>query len=163
MLKSKPRCSVMTAVDGARLPTRVSPAIQAEILPLRHQLNILRRATDVRRRLRTSDHVLWVWLSRIRPDCHSAMMIVKPETVFLCLLSQFAVPFGARQGFARNERTPATLHALRCRHSHGRRAASSLRATGSLTAYSYRRSNGLARKIFVPRSSMPLDPQVPGC
>ncbi len=56
-------------------------ALHAEILALRHQLNVLRRSTDARRKLRPSDRVLWVWLSRIWPDWRSALLIVKPETV----------------------------------------------------------------------------------
>ena len=56
-------------------------ALQVEILALRHQLNVLRRSTDARRKLRTSDRVLWVWLSRLWPAWRSALVIVKPETV----------------------------------------------------------------------------------
>jgi putative transposase len=56
-------------------------ALQAEILALRHQLNLLQRSTHSRRRLRTSDRILWVWLSRLWPDWRSALLIVKPETV----------------------------------------------------------------------------------
>jgi len=56
-------------------------ALQAEILALRHQLNILQRFTRVQRRLRISDRVLWVWLSQLWPDRRSALLIVKPETV----------------------------------------------------------------------------------
>lgn len=56
-------------------------ALQAEILALRHQLNVLRRSTDARRQLRTSDRILWVWLSQLWSDWRSALLIVKPETV----------------------------------------------------------------------------------
>jgi putative transposase len=56
-------------------------ALQAEILALRHQLNVLQRSTDARRKLRSSDRVLWVWLSRLWPNWRSALLIVKPETV----------------------------------------------------------------------------------
>ena len=56
-------------------------ALQAEILALRHQLNVLQRSTDARRRLRTSDRILWVWLSQLWSDWRSALLIVKPETV----------------------------------------------------------------------------------
>jgi hypothetical protein len=56
-------------------------ALQAEILALRHQLNVLRRSAGARSRLRTSDRVLWVWLSRLWSDWRSALLIVKPETV----------------------------------------------------------------------------------
>ena len=56
-------------------------ALQAEILALRHQLNVLHRSAGARRQLRTSDRVLWVWLSRLWSDWRSALLIVKPETV----------------------------------------------------------------------------------
>jgi putative transposase len=56
-------------------------ALQAEILALRHQLNVLKRSTHARRRLRISDRILWVWLSQLWPDWRSALLIVKPETV----------------------------------------------------------------------------------
>jgi len=56
-------------------------ALQAEILALRHQLNVLRRSASARSQLRTSDRVLWVWLSQLWSDWRSALVIVKPETV----------------------------------------------------------------------------------
>jgi putative transposase len=56
-------------------------ALQAEILALRHQLSVLQRSTHARRRLRLSDRILWVWLSRLWSDWRSALLIVKPETV----------------------------------------------------------------------------------
>ena len=56
-------------------------ALQAEILALRHQLNVLRRSAGARSQLRTSDRDLWVRLSRLWSDWRSALLIVKPETV----------------------------------------------------------------------------------
>jgi len=56
-------------------------ALQAEILALRHPLNILQRSSNQRRRLRASDRILWVWLSQLWSDWRSALLIVKPETV----------------------------------------------------------------------------------
>jgi len=56
-------------------------ALQAEILALRHQLNVLQRSACTRRKLRTPDRVLWVWLSQLWPDWRSALLIVKPDTV----------------------------------------------------------------------------------
>jgi len=56
-------------------------ALQAELLALRHQLNVLRRSAGARSQMRTSDRVLWVWLSQLWPDWRSALLIVKPETV----------------------------------------------------------------------------------
>ena len=56
-------------------------ALQVEIPALRHQLNVLQRSSPARKQLRTSDRVLWVWLSRLWRDWPSALLIVKPETV----------------------------------------------------------------------------------
>jgi putative transposase len=56
-------------------------ALQAEILALRHQLNVIQRSAHSRRRLRLSDRIFWVWLSRLWTDWRSALLIVKPETV----------------------------------------------------------------------------------
>ncbi len=56
-------------------------ALQAEILALRHQLQVLQRSTHAGRRLRCSELILWVWLSRLWPDWRSALLIVKLETV----------------------------------------------------------------------------------
>jgi putative transposase len=56
-------------------------ALQAEILALRHQLNVLQRSTDARRQLRNSDRVFGVCLSQLWPNWCSALLIVKPETV----------------------------------------------------------------------------------
>ncbi len=56
-------------------------ALQAEILALRHQLNVPQRSSNARKQLRASDRVLWVWLSRLWNNWRSALLIVKPETV----------------------------------------------------------------------------------
>jgi len=56
-------------------------ALQAEILALRHQLNVPQRSAHARRVLRSSDRILWAWLSQLWPDWRSALLIVKPETV----------------------------------------------------------------------------------
>ena len=56
-------------------------ALQAEILALRHQLNVLQRSAHARRALRSSDRILWAWLLQLWPDWRSALLIVKPETV----------------------------------------------------------------------------------
>jgi len=56
-------------------------ALQAEILALRHQINILRRSAPKRPRLRISDRILWVWLSRLWSNWRSSLLIVRPETI----------------------------------------------------------------------------------
>ena len=61
---------------------RTRLVLQAEILALRHQLLVLRRAGRGRRLpLCWADHVLWVWLSQLWNDWRSALLVVKPETV----------------------------------------------------------------------------------
>ena len=55
-------------------------SLQTEILTLRHQIIVLKRSTN-RPKLRSWDRFLWVWLLRFWPDWHSALVIVKPETV----------------------------------------------------------------------------------
>jgi putative transposase len=61
---------------------RTRPALQAEILALRHQLLVLRRSNNGHRvRLRAADRLLCAWLSRLWTNWRSALSIVKPETV----------------------------------------------------------------------------------
>src|SRR5260370_34368942 len=61
---------------------RARAFLLAEILALRHQLLILQRSSRGHKlRLRWTDRVLWVWLSRLWNDWRSALLIVKPETV----------------------------------------------------------------------------------
>ena len=68
---------------------RSRPALQAEILALRHQLNVLRRFAGARRQLRSSDRVLWVWLSRLWSEWREGLATVKPgrRGVARCLAS----------------------------------------------------------------------------
>src|SRR5437773_12353575 len=51
-----------------------------ENLALRQQLAVYKRTTN-RPRLRRSDRVLWVWLSRVWPAWRQALVIVAPATV----------------------------------------------------------------------------------
>jgi hypothetical protein len=55
--------------------------LQAEMLVLRHQLNILRRCAPRRPHLRWADRALFIWLYRHSPGILSAITIVRPETV----------------------------------------------------------------------------------
>src|SRR5215475_3364325 len=55
--------------------------LEAEILVLRHQLNVLRRCTSRRLHLRWADRALFIWLYRRRPRLLDVITIVKPETV----------------------------------------------------------------------------------
>jgi transposase InsO family protein len=56
--------------------------LEAEILVLRHQLNVLQQRTPRRQlRLRWVDRALFIWLYRRCPRILEAITIVKPETV----------------------------------------------------------------------------------
>ena len=58
------------------------PRLEAEILILRHQLNVLQQRTPRRRlHLRWIDRALFIWLYRHYPRILDAMSIVRPETV----------------------------------------------------------------------------------
>jgi transposase InsO family protein len=55
--------------------------LQAEILVLRHQLNVLRRKAKGRPRLTSWDRLLFVWLYRLCPSVLAAVAIIEPDTL----------------------------------------------------------------------------------
>ena len=55
--------------------------LEAEILVLRHQLNVLRQRAPRRLHLRWAGRALFVWLYRRCPRILDAVTIVRPETV----------------------------------------------------------------------------------
>src|SRR2546429_8251543 len=55
--------------------------LEAEILILRHQLNVLRQRAPRRPHLRWVDRALFIWLYRRCPRILNAITIVRPETV----------------------------------------------------------------------------------
>ena len=55
--------------------------LEAEILVLRHQLNVLRPRAPRRLHLRWADRALFIWLYRRCPRILDAISIVRPETV----------------------------------------------------------------------------------
>jgi hypothetical protein len=64
---------------GCSLRTRAS--LQLEILALRHQLIVLQSCNKKRLRLRASERILWVLLSRFWPKWRNSLLHVKPATV----------------------------------------------------------------------------------
>src|SRR6266436_2631025 len=60
---------------------RSRAALEAEILVLRHQLNVLRRKSPKRVALSNVDRLVLVGLYRLGPAVLEALKIVKPETV----------------------------------------------------------------------------------
>ena len=60
---------------------RPRSALQAEILVLRHQLNVLRRRSPKRVAVSNIDRLVFTGLYRLAPDALDALKILKPETV----------------------------------------------------------------------------------
>ena len=55
--------------------------LEAENLFLRHQLNIALRRARRRPRLRASDRILLIWMTRLWPSLLGAVRVVQPETI----------------------------------------------------------------------------------
>src|SRR5229473_7339686 len=55
--------------------------LEAEILVLRQQINVLRRSAPERLLLSSIDRLIFVGLYRLFPDVRDALAIVKPDTV----------------------------------------------------------------------------------
>jgi len=55
---------------------RSSTRREAEIIVLRHQLNVLRRMSPKRTALNNVDRLLFVWLSRLVPTTLEALMVM---------------------------------------------------------------------------------------
>ena len=56
-------------------------ALHAEILFLRHQLNVLRRRSPKRAVLNNIDRLVFVGLYRVAPQVLEMLQIIEPETV----------------------------------------------------------------------------------
>src|ERR1700704_5501086 len=59
---------------------RSRAALEAEVLVLRHQLNVLRRKSPKRVALKSIDRLLLVGLYRLAPRILAALKIIRPET-----------------------------------------------------------------------------------
>jgi len=62
-------------------PFKTKARLEAEIIMLRHQLNVLRRRVPPKPRLVVGDRLLFVWLYRLFPSVLNAVTIVQPETI----------------------------------------------------------------------------------
>jgi hypothetical protein len=56
---------VVALLHTLRTSFRTRAALEAEILALRHQLQVLQRSRRRQLRLTRAHRVLWIWLSRI--------------------------------------------------------------------------------------------------
>src|SRR5471030_373473 len=62
-------------------PFKTQARLEAEIVLLRHQLNVLRRRVPSKPRLTVADRLLFVWLYRLFPSLLSAAVIIQPATI----------------------------------------------------------------------------------
>ena len=62
-------------------PFKTQAQLEAEIVLLRHQLNVLRRRVPSKPKLAVADRLLFVWLYRLFPSVLNAVTIVQPETI----------------------------------------------------------------------------------
>src|SRR3979409_1663318 len=62
-------------------PFKTRAQQEAEIVLLRHQLNVLRRRVPSKPKLAVADRLLFVWLHRLFPSLLNAITIVQPETI----------------------------------------------------------------------------------
>jgi hypothetical protein len=62
-------------------PFRSQARLEAEIVFLRHQLNLLRRRLPARPRLTPWDRLLFVWLYRLVQSLLNAAVIIQPPTI----------------------------------------------------------------------------------
>ena len=87
---AKPRNRVMLRLMGDMLRLiwwvviglfRSRASLEAEIMALRHQLNVLRRKSPKRLAFSNFDRLIFAGLRKIAPNVLNALVIVKPETV----------------------------------------------------------------------------------
>jgi hypothetical protein len=76
----------MIAILGLLLHIVVSPfrtkaRLEAEIILLRHQLNVLRGRVSSKPKLAVTDRLVFVWLYRLFPSVLNAVAIVQSETI----------------------------------------------------------------------------------
>ena len=61
-------------------PLKSKARLEAEIIMLRHQLNVLRRRVPSKPRLAVADRLLFVWLYRLFPSVLNAATESSPRT-----------------------------------------------------------------------------------
>ncbi|MDP1644773.1 MAG: hypothetical protein Q8K93_18005 [Reyranella sp.] len=62
-------------------PFKTQARLEAEIIMLRHQLNVLRRGVPSKPELAVADRLFFVWLFRLFPSVLNAITIAQPETI----------------------------------------------------------------------------------
>src|SRR5216683_3401338 len=87
--------------------------LEAEILVLRQQINVLRRTAPERLLLSSIDRLIFVGLFRLFPDVRGALAIVKPDTVIRWHQAGFRAYWRWKSRTRGGRpRTPADIHQL---------------------------------------------------
>ena len=63
------------------LPFKTKARLEAQIIMLRHQLNVLRRSVPSKPKLRPTDRLFFTWLYRLFPLVLNAAAIVQLEPI----------------------------------------------------------------------------------
>src|SRR6478672_10843989 len=92
---------------------RSRASLEAEILLLRHQLNVLRRKSPKRMAFTDVDRLVFGRLYHLAPGVLNALKIVKPETVIRWHRAGFRAYWRRRSGPGRPQ-TPLELRRLIC-------------------------------------------------
>ena len=85
---------------------RSRASLQAEILTLRHQLNVLRRKSPQRLTFSSIDRLVFARLYRLAPGVLDALKIVRPETVIRWHRAGFRAYGAGNQGRAEAAQRP---------------------------------------------------------
>jgi hypothetical protein len=96
---------------------RSRASLQAEILFLRHQLNVLRRKSPKRMAFTNVDRLVFARLYHLAPGVLNALKIVKPETVIRWHRAGFRAYWRRRSGPRKGR--PQTPLELRLLHALG--------------------------------------------
>src|SRR6202166_4299488 len=88
-------CSLIWLALIGLFRSRVS--LQAEILTLRHQLNVLRRKSPQRLAFTSIDRLVFAGLYRLAPDVLNALKIVRPDLYKAGANMETNSPFNAIQ------------------------------------------------------------------
>ena len=72
-------------------PFKARAQLEAEIIVLRHQLNVLRWRVPSKPKLAIVDRLLLVWLHGLFPSVLNAVTIIQPETVLSILKTPSAL------------------------------------------------------------------------
>ena len=90
------RVIVSTLIYLVTVGFRSRSSLELEVIALRHQLAVLRRAKKQPPLITSADRFLWCWLYRVYPPAVQWMRIVKPRTVVVWHRRGFLIYWRAR-------------------------------------------------------------------